>query len=121
VTRDFRAPVTEYAPGHRGIDLAARPGDGVLSARAGRVSFVGNVAGTAVVSIEHDSGWVTSYLPVISNVALNQQVSEGESIGSLAPDESHCSCLHFGVRYRDGYVSPLLVLGQIPRAVILPW
>ena len=34
-------------PGHRGIDLAAKPGEVVLAAAAGTVAFVGSIAGQA--------------------------------------------------------------------------
>lgn len=121
ISRAYIAPATEYSSGHRGLDLHAPAGAPVSAPHDGRVSFVGAVGGTLIVSISHPGGWMSTYLPVISTVVLNQNVRAGEVIGAVAPDSSHCSCLHFGVRYQGAYVSPLLVLGDIPRAVLLPW
>jgi len=121
VVRDYVAPVTEFAAGHRGVDLRASVGDEVLAARDGVVSFVGVVAGTRVVTVAHDGGWLSSYLPVDASVALGERVSAGTPLGRLSADSSHCSCLHFGLRYGGRYLSPKLVLGGIPRAVLLPW
>jgi murein DD-endopeptidase MepM/ murein hydrolase activator NlpD len=121
VVRDYVAPVTEFAAGHRGVDLRAAVGDEVLAARDGVVSFVGVVAGTRVVTLAHDGGWLSAYLPVDASVTLGDRVSAGTPLGRLAADSSHCSCLHFGLRYGGRYVSPKLVLGGIPRAVLLPW
>lgn len=121
VLRGYVAPATEYGRGHRGLDLRAAVGDQVRALADGHVSFVGAVAETMIVSITHPGGWTSTYLPVISGVALNQSVRGGEVIGTLAPDTSHCTCLHLGLRYFGGYVSPMLVLGEVPRAVLLPW
>jgi murein DD-endopeptidase MepM/ murein hydrolase activator NlpD len=121
VVRDYVAPVTEFAAGHRGVDLRASVGDEVLAAHDGVVSFVGEVADTRVVTVAHAGGWLSSYLPVDASVAAGDRVSAGAPLGRLAADSSHCSCLHFGLRYGGRYLSPKLVLGGIPRAVLLPW
>jgi murein DD-endopeptidase MepM/ murein hydrolase activator NlpD len=121
VSRQYIAPATEYSTGHRGIDLRSSAGTSVSAIAEGHVSFVGAVAGTLIVSISHQGGWISTYLPVVSRFALNQHVSAGEVIGALAADTSHCSCLHLGLRFHGLYVSPLIVLGEIPRSVLLPW
>jgi murein DD-endopeptidase MepM/ murein hydrolase activator NlpD len=117
----FRAPPTPYAAGHRGIDLAAAPGDAVRAAADGVVSFAGPVAGRPVVSIDHGDGVVSSIEPVSSSVAAGDAVGEGEPVGAVATG-GHCdgACVHFGVRVHGRYVSPLLFLGGVPRAVLLP-
>jgi len=53
-------------------------------------------------------------------VRIGQRVRTGQPVGTLAVASSHCwpeTCLHLGVRRRDRYVDPLLMLG--PRAVRL--
>jgi hypothetical protein len=42
-------------------------------------------------------------------------------VGTVATG-GHCegSCIHFGVRLHGEYVSPLLYLAGVPRAVLLP-
>ena len=117
----FRAPPTPYAAGHRGIDLAAAPGDAVRAPAAGVVSFAGPVAGRPVLSIDHGEGVVSSIEPVSPSVAAGDAVGEGEPVGAVAAG-GHCdgACVHFGVRVHGRSVSPLLFLGGVPRAVLLP-
>jgi murein DD-endopeptidase MepM/ murein hydrolase activator NlpD len=117
----FRAPPTPYAAGHRGVDLAASPGDAVRAPAGGVVSFAGPVAGRPVLSIDHGDGVVSSIEPVSSSVAAGAVIGEGEPVGTVATG-GHCdgACVHFGVRVHGLYVSPLLFLGGVPRAVLLP-
>lgn len=46
VLRVFEPPAQRWLAGHRGVDLAATPGDVVLAAGGGRVGFAGTVGGT---------------------------------------------------------------------------
>ena len=70
VTRRAEIPEKNWLPGHRGVDLAARPGAPVRAAGGGTVAFVGVVADTPVVSIDHPpsethpEGLRTTYQPV---------------------------------------------------------
>ncbi|MGX9228951.1 peptidoglycan DD-metalloendopeptidase family protein [Streptomyces albus] len=49
VPRGWDPPPQPWAPGHRGVDLAARPGQPVRAVADGKVSFAGKVAGRGVV------------------------------------------------------------------------
>lgn len=117
----FRAPPTPYAAGHRGVDLAAAPGDAVRAPARGVVSFAGPVAGRPVLSIDHGGGVVSSIEPVSPWVAAGDVVGHGEPVGAVAMG-GHCddACVHLGVRVHGLYVSPLIFLGGVPRAVLLP-
>ena len=117
----FRAPPTPYSAGHRGIDLAAAHGGPVHAPADGVVSFAGPVAGRPVLSIDHGDGVVSSIEPVAASLAAGTPVTEGELIGTIGSG-GHCdgSCVHFGVRVHGEYVSPMLFLGGVPRAVLLP-
>jgi murein DD-endopeptidase MepM/ murein hydrolase activator NlpD len=121
VTRPFEAPQTRYSAGHRGIDIAAAAGTRVYAAAEGVVSFAGVVAGRPLLSIAHPGDLVWSIEPVQALVANGEHVSVGQQVGMVAVG-GHCSnaCLHLGVRLHGQYVSPLLLLGGIPRAVLLP-
>lgn len=121
VVRDFAAPATPYAPGHRGIDIGGALGAEVRAPAAGTVHFAGVVVDRPVISIRHDSGELSSFEPVEPAVAAGDRVARGEVIGHL--QDGHCeltTCLHFGVRLNGEYISPRLYLGGVERAVLLP-
>lgn len=121
VSRGFVAPPTRYSAGHRGIDLEAAPSDRVHAPAAGVVSFAGSVAGRPVLSIAHPGDLISSFEPVLAGVAEGDVVVAGTVVGNVASG-GHCDarCLHFGVRLHGEYVSPLLYLAGVPRAVLLP-
>jgi murein DD-endopeptidase MepM/ murein hydrolase activator NlpD len=85
------------------------------------VSFVGSVAGRQVLAIAHPGDLITSFEPVLSDLPAGAAVAQGAVIGRVAAG-GHCGteCLHFGVRLHGEYVSPLLYLAGVPRAVLLP-
>ncbi|SEN23303.1 M23 family metallopeptidase [Cryobacterium sp. TMT1-3] len=121
VTRAFLAPASAYAAGHRGIDLAAAPQQPVLAPHDGVVSFAGPVVDRPVLSITQPGDVIVTVEPVDSVVAVGDRVRAGQIIGTVGSG-GHCppGCLHLGVRLHGSYVSPLLYLGKLPRAVLLP-
>lgn len=119
VLRPFVAPVTPYAPGHRGIDIGGG-GTQVLAPAAGVVSFAGVVVDRPVLSIRHPGGLVSSYEPVEPLVSTGDAVSRGQVIGTLLPGHCGAPCLHLGVRLNGQYVSPMNYLGSVHRPVLLP-
>lgn len=123
VTRPFVPPPSPYAPGHRGVDLAAVPGRPVLAAVAGVVVFAGLVAGRPVVSVDHPGGLRTTYEPVVPSVAAGQAVGLGTPLGELTAGHAGCpadACLHWGLRRGGTYLDPLSLL-RPPRVRLLPW
>ncbi|RFA08722.1 hypothetical protein B7R54_05385 [Subtercola boreus] len=122
VVRPFEAPATRYSAGHRGIDIAAIPGQPVYAVLAGTVTFSGLVVDRPLVSVSHGDGVLSTVEPVTPTVRAGETVAAGQQIGVVAGSSSHCEpvCLHLGLRLNGEYVSPLLVLGGIPRAVLLP-
>ncbi|GAA2623067.1 M23 family metallopeptidase [Paractinoplanes durhamensis] len=122
VTRRFDLPPQRWLPGHRGVDLGAPPGAVVRSAGAGRVSFVGVVAGVGVVSVSHAGGLRTTYQPVAASVAVGDQVATGDQLGLLDGGHPGCSetaCLHWGLLRGRVYLDPLALLG-LGRVRLLP-
>jgi murein DD-endopeptidase MepM/ murein hydrolase activator NlpD len=118
IVRPYVAPPTPYGAGHRGVDLASgtelrAPADGV-------VHFAGVVVDRGVLSIDHGGGVLSSYEPVTTDLVAGDVVRRGDVIATIDP--GHCSepCVHLGVRVDGEYVSPLLYLGGVPRAVLLP-
>lgn len=113
VVRGWDPPVTPYARGHRGVDLAAPAGAPVRAVAAGRVAFAGRVAGRGVVSVElAGTDLRTTFEPVRASVAQGTRVAAGEVIGTVEPAGSHCAgtCVHWGLLRGEGYLDPLSLL-----------
>ncbi|MGV8884234.1 MAG: M23 family metallopeptidase [Microbacteriaceae bacterium] len=119
VARPYLSPETPYAAGHRGVDIRATS-PLITSPAAGTVHFVGFVVDRPVLSIRHDDGLISSYEPVASSLKQGDPVARGDPIGELLAGHCATTCLHFGVRLNGSYISPLLLLGGVPRAVLLP-
>ena len=119
--RAYEAPAHQYGAGHRGIDL--RPVDGltVTAPAAGVVAFAGAVAGRGILTIDHGDGLVTTLEPIDTALAAGEPLARGDEVGTIAlGGHSAPGALHFGVRLHGEYLNPLLLLGGVPRAVLLP-
>jgi murein DD-endopeptidase MepM/ murein hydrolase activator NlpD len=117
VVRGFDAPSPNWNPGHRGVDLAGRPGQPVYAAGGATVVFAGLLAGRPVVSLAHPGGLRTSYEPVRAVVRVGQQVTAQTVIGELVAGHAGCraaACLHWGAMWGPAsgadYVDPLGLL-----------
>lgn len=119
--RPFEAPPHRYGAGHRGIDIRPVGTSTVLAPAAGAVAFAGMVAGRGILTIDHGDGLVTTLEPVDTTLEPGTPVAAGEAVGTIALG-GHTSpgALHFGVRLHGEYINPLLLLGGVPRAVLLP-
>lgn len=120
VVRPFAAPPTPYAAGHRGVDLAAAASTRVVAPTSGVVHFAGTVVDRPLVTIRSGELLVTLE-PVAPSVEEGDVVRLGDALGTL--ESGHCAareCVHVGVRVDGQYVSPLLFLGGLRRAVLLP-
>lgn len=121
VVHFFDPPAITWGRGHRGVDLAGHVGESVRTALAGRVSFVGRIAGVGIVVVDH-GGTRTTYQPVHATVRVGARVAEGAVIGALEWLGTHCgatACLHWGWRRGATYLDPLLLVGAAPRPVRL--
>ncbi|MGW1912593.1 murein hydrolase activator EnvC family protein [Streptomyces sp. NPDC002076] len=113
VLRGWEPPATVYGPGHRGVDLAAPAGSPVRAVAPGRVSFAGRVAGKGVVSVElTGTDLRTTYEPVSALVRQGDEVTAGQTVGTVEATASHCaaSCVHWGLRRGTTYLDPLSLL-----------
>lgn len=115
VVTEFDAPAQDWLPGHRGVDLAGDPGERVVAAAAGEVTFVGVIDGTPMITVTH--GEVrTTYQPVRALVDVGQHVDAGQAIGELEAGHANCpaeACLHWGLKQGDRYLDPTTLLGGV--------
>lgn len=121
ITVAYRAPAHAYGPGHRGIDLASAVDADVRAPDDGVVAFAGVVVDRPLITIDHGGGLVSTMEPVRATVPVGTSVHRGEQVGTVAtgghtaPGE-----IHLGARKDDVYLNPLRLLGEVPRAVLLP-
>jgi murein DD-endopeptidase MepM/ murein hydrolase activator NlpD len=121
VVRPFDAPAPDWNRGHRGVDLAGKPGQPVYAAGAGTVVYAGMLAGRQVVSVAHPGGLHTSYEPVQAGVRVGQLLTAETVLGELLAGHPGCpvaACLHWGAMWgpaaRADYVDPLGLLASTP-------
>lgn len=119
VVRPFLRPAGPYAPGHRGVDLAADPGTPVRATARGLVAFAGPVVGVTWVSVDHPDGLRTSYGPLTGlRVRRGDIVGGGDVLGLVASgghgDPLRDAGLHLGIRRGDEYLDPATVPHLVP-------
>ena len=108
----FRPPAQRWLAGHRGIDLAATPGQSVHAAAAGTVTFAGYIVDRGVVVVGHGA-LSTTYEPIDPSVRRGDAVGRGSLLGAVGAESSHCpgqTCLHWGLRRGREYLDPMLVI-----------
>jgi len=121
IVSPYVAPAHAYGPGHRGIDVAAQIGADAVAPSSGTVAFSGTVVDRPLITIDHGSGLITTLEPVLSELSPGDAVARGDVVGQVAAGGHAASgTLHLGVRLHGEYVNPLLLLGGVPRAVLLP-
>lgn len=112
----WRPPGGPYGAGNRGVDYATSPGEPVVAAADGVVSFSGQVGGHLHVVVLHADGVRTTYAFLRSiEVQRGQGVRQGERVGRAR------DTLHFGARIADAYVDPTLLFGDgLPHVHLVP-
>lgn len=121
VSAPFRAPAHEYGAGHRGVDIGASIAAAVIAPADGVVAFRGTVVDRPLLTIEHADGLVTTFEPLRSDLLPGDPVSAGQSIGQVdTGGHTPPGALHLGVRRDGAYINPMLLFGDVPRAILLP-
>lgn len=119
IARQYLAPPTPYAAGHRGLDIRA-PRAILYAPAGGIVHFAGVVVDRPVLSIRHGDGVISSFEPVAATVAAGDAVSRGQVVGTVLAGHCVTVCVHVGVRVDGEYVSPMAWFGGIPASVLWP-
>lgn len=117
VQSPFTPAAHDWLPAHRGVDLAASPGQQVVSPRRGTVVFSGRIADREVMAVR-SRGVRFTFEPVRSRTRVGEKVRRGTVIAVVGTG-GHCSevCLHFGAKVRGEYVDPMTFLAR--RAPVL--
>lgn len=133
VVHPFQPPAKRWQAGHRGVDLLGGPGQEVLAAGEGTVSYAGSLFGRPVVAIDHSApgrdALRTTYEPVDPAVKVGDRVRVGQLIGHLVDSSaSHCAprtCLHWGLvrgfGHGERYLDPLGLVGRGPVRLLPVW
>ncbi|MEY9906899.1 murein DD-endopeptidase MepM/ murein hydrolase activator NlpD [Catenulispora sp. MAP12-49] len=133
VVHPFQPPAKRWQAGHRGVDLLGGPGQEVLAAGEGTVSYAGSLFGRPVVAIDHAApgrdALRTTYEPVDPAVKVGDRVRAGQLIGHLVDSSaSHCAprtCLHWGLvrgfGHGERYLDPLGLVGRGPVRLLPVW
>lgn len=121
VIGEYDALAKQWLPGHRGLDLRARPQDAIIAPADGVVAFSGKVAGKSVVTLRHgaETGSLTStFEPAVTTRPVGAVIVKGERFARVEGGSEHCAdeCLHWGLKsggrdYADpsGRVRPMRV------------
>lgn len=117
VVEGFEPPAGPYGAGHRGVKLDAAADASVAAARAGQVSFAGDVAGTGWVTVAHGGGLVTTYGPVDAAVQPGTVVQAGEALGRLSAEATR---LHWGARVDGEYLDPQSLFARWEVHLVAP-
>lgn len=131
VVKAFVPPQMPWSAAHRGVDIRA-PGTDIVAPSTGEISFIGVVVDRPVLSIRHSNGLISSFEPVDTELEIGDSVSQGQVIGTLSEDATHCDsqCVHWGVRkpdawqigssVRDLYIDPAFLLGWSEPSILWP-
>lgn len=115
ILRSFDPPDSPYGSGHRGIDIGASEGTGVVAPADGVVTFAGPVGGRLFLTIDHGQGvestysWLSELLVRRGDAVVTGQRVASTGWGHAGTLVPH---LHMGVRVDDVYVDPLGFLGS---------
>ena len=100
-------------PRSKGIDIDGKPGDPVVAAAAGRVTYTGTgIPGMGkLVVIKHDNGFITVYAHNRDILVKEQQtVKRGQKIAEVGATDADRPKLHFQIRKGSAAVDPMRYL-----------
>ena len=106
--------LAEFAePRRKGIDIDGRPGDPIVAAAPGHVTYIGSgIPGMGkLVVLKHENGFITVYAHNRTILVKEKQaVARGQRIAELGSTDSERPKLHFQIRKGAAAVDPLLYL-----------
>ena len=100
-------------PRSKGIDIDGKPGDPIVAAAPGRVTYIGTgIPGLGkLIVLKHENGFITVYAHNKEIVVKEQQnVARGQKIAELGSTDSDRPKLHFQIRKGSSPVDPMRYL-----------
>lgn len=131
VLEPFVPPEMPWSSAHRGLDIRATSKQ-IVSPADGEVTFIGTVVNRPVITLRHANGLLSSFEAVESSLEVGDVVAQGDVIGVIAAETTHCDvpCVHWGVRQpdawqigsavRDRYIDPAFLLGWTEPSILWP-
>lgn len=126
LVNQYRQPNSDYSSGHRGVDYLVKTGQPVLAPADGTVWFAGKVAQRHLISLQHNNGYLSEFEPVCTDLTKGEPIIAGQQIGyvceagpSYSPHCSNALCLHFSLRSKGAYLSPLVFIGGLNPSRLL--
>ena len=102
-------------PANKGIDIAGKRGQPVLSAADGRVVYVGDALSGygKLIIVKHNEDYLSAYAHNDSLLVKEQQtVKAGDVIAKMGSTDAERVMLHFEVRFRGKSVNPMKYLSK---------
>lgn len=78
IAHDYRAPLTRFGAGHRGVDYRVKGKTSLVAPADGVIAWANTVALQPTVSIQHANGYRTAYQPACTDLAVGTSVSKGQ-------------------------------------------
>lgn len=107
------AIVEGYSSANRGIDIAGKRGDAVMSAAQGRIVYAGDALrgyGNLII-VNHNDEYLSAYAHNDAIlVAEGQTVKSGQVIAKMGDSDAKSVRLHFEIRHNGESVNPLSYL-----------
>jgi murein DD-endopeptidase MepM/ murein hydrolase activator NlpD len=107
VADPFRPPASRFGRGNRGLEYDTAPGQAVVAAAGGTVTFAGQVGGRLHVTVLHADGLRTTYGPlgrVAPGVRRGSRVEAGAVVGVAG------ELVLWTARAGSAYVDPAVLL-----------
>ncbi|WP_022682364.1 M23 family metallopeptidase [Sphingobium bisphenolivorans] len=106
---------------HGGIDIAAATGDPVVAPADGVVTLAADKPFTLegnLLMIDHGHGLGSAFLHLSRiDVKVGQHVAQGQRIGAVgATGRATGPHLHWGLRWKEARIDPLLLAGPMPTS-----
>jgi hypothetical protein len=111
LAHDYRAPLTQFGPGHRGIDYRAKGKTNLVAPANGVIAWANMVALQPTVSIQHANGYRTAYQPACTDLTVGTPVTQGQVFAVVCDNIPAAATAADLAKYAGG------VIGKVGKVV----